>query len=387
MNKGTIIWCIILFMFAGKIMAQNKGSTSHDSLSFKGQLSAWEHYNPNNTLPLWSGVRYIPQLNYEIKSAKDRLIDFEASGNIYGNAGLNPFDTSSIDGDIKPYRLWARYSTRQFEFRAGLQKINFGSASLLRPLMWFDQIDPRDPLQLTDGVWGALARYYFLNNANVWLWALYGNKNPKGWEIIKSSKKIPELGGRFQIPVPKGEAAISYHHRSADSRESFIPFEFNYANIPENRIGIDVKFDLVIGCWFEASWINRSKNIGNFTNQEIFNLGADYTFNLGNGLNVIFEQLLAAYDEKAFKFDQTISFSMLNTSYPLGLFDRINLIVYYDWKNNSAYNFVNWQKQFNKISLYLMGYINPKNYSIPTQGAAEKLYAGSGLQLMFVYNH
>ena len=60
----------------------------------------------------------------------------------------------------------------------GLQKINFGSATMLRPLMWFDQVDPRDPLQLTDGVWGVLGRYYFLNNANIWLWGLYGNKNP-----------------------------------------------------------------------------------------------------------------------------------------------------------------------------------------------------------------
>jgi hypothetical protein len=385
-NRILIIWSLLLFIFTGKINAQDEVSKSHDSLTFKGQLSAWEHYNPINVLPFWSGVRYIPQLNYEIKPAENRLIDFETSANIYGNAGLKPFDTTSINGDIKPYRMWARYSTRQFEFRAGLQKINFGSATLLRPLMWFDQIDPRDPLQLTDGVWGALARYYFLNNANAWLWVLYGNKNPKGWEIIKTSKNIPEVGGRFQTPVPKGEAAISYHHRSADSSDLSFP-DYQYANIPENRIGFDVKFDLAIGCWLEASWINRSKDIGNITNQEILNLGADYTFNVGNGLNIIFEQLLAANDEKAFEFDQTISFSLLNMNYPIGLFDNINVIIYYDWKNNATYNFINWQKQFNKISLYFMGYINPKNYIIPMQGATEKLYAGSGVQVMFVYNH
>jgi len=56
--------------------------------------------------------------------------------------------------------MWIRLSTKQFELRAGLQKINFGSATLLRPLMWFDKIDPRDPLQLTDGVYALLARYY-----------------------------------------------------------------------------------------------------------------------------------------------------------------------------------------------------------------------------------
>ena len=70
----------------------------------------------------------------------------------------------------------------------GLQKINFGSAVLLRPLMWFDSLDPRDPLQLTDGVYAVLLRYYFPNNANLWAWALYGNDSPKGWESAATAE-------------------------------------------------------------------------------------------------------------------------------------------------------------------------------------------------------
>jgi len=58
-----------------------------------------------------------------------------------------------------------------------LQKINFGSATLFRLLMWFDRIDPRDPLKLTDGVYGLLLRYYFHNNTNIWLWGLYSITN------------------------------------------------------------------------------------------------------------------------------------------------------------------------------------------------------------------
>jgi len=268
----------------------------------------------------------------------------------------------------------------------GLQKINFGSASLLKPLMWFDQIDPRDPLKLTDGVWSALARYYFLNNANIWLWTLYGNKNLKGWEMLKTNQNYPEIGGRFQTPVPRGEAGISYHYRIAESRD-FPTTEFQYDKVPENRIGLDAKFDYIVGLWFEASWVNKSKDMGIYTNQEIFNIGTDYTFGLGNGLSVIFEQLLAASDKKAFTFDQTTTFSMLNMNYNIGLFDNISAIIYYDCMNNKVYNFVNWQKQFNKWSLYLMGYANPKDYNIPTQGADESLYGGLGVQLMFVYNH
>lgn len=379
MKKGICISLFFILVFAKLINAQ-------DTLVFKGQLSGWLQYNSENELHVWGGGRYIPQLNYTYSLKNDHQFDLEASANLFGNLGTNFSDSLFTDSQMKPYRIWMRYSARQFEFRVGLQKINFGSASLLRPLMWFDQIDPRDPLKLTDGVWGALARYYFLNNANVWIWGLYGNEKPKGWEAIKSNTTIPEFGGRIQFPMSRGEAAFSYHHRVADSRAMDDSLH-QYAKIPENRIGFDAKFDRIIGCWLEASWINKSKNMGMLTNQEILNLGMDYTFGLGKGLNVTFEQLFAAYDEKAFEFNRTISFSLLNLNYPVGLFDNISLIVYYDWTNKAAYNFINWQKQFNNVSFYVMGYVNPLKYNIPTQESRQNLYAGSGIQLMLVYNY
>jgi len=369
----------ILMLFISEIQSQ-------DFLNFKGQLSAYSHFNPNNNYLWWNGGRYIPEAHFEVPVTDDRLFDFETSANIYGNFGLKNFNNTASNGKIKPYRLWTRYSTSQFELRAGLQKINFGSASILRPLMWFDQVDPRDPLQLTDGVWGLLGRYYFLNNATVWLWTLYGNKNLKGWEAVNTNQSVPEVGGRFQYPVSTGEAALSYHYRVADSR-ALSETELQFEKIPEHRIGFDAKFDWVVGCWMEASWKNMGENLGMFTNQEILNLGVDYTFGLGNGLTVIYEQLLASYDEKAFSFDEPVAFSLMSVSYPVGLFDNLSLIVYFDWRNNAAYNFINWQKQFNKITLYMMGHVNPKNYYIPTQRATENLFAGTGIQLMFVFNH
>ena len=367
-------------------LAQEQKTELKDSLLFKGQLSAWSHFNGNNTLPLWNGARYISQANYEINTRNSQLIDFEASVNAYGSLGFNPFDSISTSGKIKPYRLWARFSTHQLEIRAGLQKINFGSASLLRPLMWFDQVDPRDPLRLTDGVWGILCRYYFLNNANIWLWGLYGNNNPKGWEVTSTAKNIPEFGGRAQFPVPKGEAAFSYHHRMIKEDGTY-NVSGKTPTIPENRFAFDTKLDVTIGIWLEAAWINQKETVEAFRNQEIINLGMDYTFGIGNGLTTTFEQLIASYDEEPFNFENMVTFTLLNLTYPVGLFDNLSAIVYYDWTNNSAYNFVNWQKQFNKISLYFMGYINPKKYNIPTQGAGEILFAGSGIQVMLVFNH
>ncbi len=42
-----------------------------------------------------------------------------------------------------------------------------------------------------------------------------------------------------------------------------------YEQVQENRIGIDTRVDVVIGAWFEGSWINNNMDLGNFTNQEL----------------------------------------------------------------------------------------------------------------------
>ena len=206
------------------------------------------------------------------------------------------------------------------------------------------------------------------------------------WEFAGTNRRFPEFGGRIQLPVPAGEAAISYHHRIADTRDAggIIP---SFSEINENRIGFDIKLDLVAGVWFEGTWVTKNKELGIYKNQEILNAGLDYTFNLGNGLYAVYEQLIASYDEMAFNFQNTSLFSLFSLAYPVGLFDNVSGIVYYDWKNKNVYNFLSWQKQFNNISLYFMGYWNPRNYKIPTQGSDQNIFAGKGIQIMLVVNH
>jgi len=379
------ILCLVLVSWQS-VFAQKNSPEGNDSLLFQGQLSAWGHYNANNSYPFAIGGRYLPQLNYQIELPKSRLIDFEASANLYGDAGFKSFESVYTNGKIKPYRAWVRYSSHQFEIRVGLQKINFGSATLLRPLMWFDRIDARDPLRLTNGVYAALARYYFLNNINLWVWALYGNNHTKGWEIIKTNANYPELGGHFQWPVPKGEAALSFNHRIADSRElnGEIPI---YDKISENKIGFDTKLDLGFGCWFEGSWVSKNKDLGKFTNQEMINLGIDYTLGIGNGLNINLEHLIASYDKHAFAFANATNFTGLSANYPIGIIDNLQTIIYYDWSNKSLYSFVNWYRQYDAIRLYFMAYWNPVNYQINFPLKSGNLYAGKGIQIMIVFNH
>ncbi len=93
------------------------------------------------------------------------------------------------------------------------------------------------------------------------LWSLYGNEDPRGWDFAGTAQGIPEFGGRFQSPIPAGEVAISYHHRVSDTREvnGGLP---EYPKVRENRIGFDARFDLVVGTWLEASWINSNEDLG-----------------------------------------------------------------------------------------------------------------------------
>lgn len=372
------IWCLLLT----RVLAQSDTSSVH--YSWEGQASAFLLFNPDNQLNTWLGARYIPAFNLQKKLKKKHLLDLEVSANLSGSFGWQPFDSTFTDGSLRAYRAWVRYSNQQMEWRLGLQKINFGSASILRPLMWFDQIDPRDPLQITDGVWGLLGRYYFLNNANLWVWGLYGNDNIRGWEVIPANANIPEFGARFQFPVKFGEVGLSFHHRNADVSKIGA---FDFEDTAENKMALDGKWDLVVGFWIEGSWVRKTRDLGLLTNQTVLNLGADYTFGLGGALTVVAEQLFFSFDEKPFAFVNRTAFTALSMTYPLGLFDNLTAIIYYDWTNDKLFNFLQWQHSFPAWSLHVMGFWNPADDRLPQQGNVENLFGGKGIQVLAVYNH
>jgi hypothetical protein len=289
-------------------------------------------------------------------------------------------DSIDTEWRVKPYRLWARVSLSRCEARVGLQKVNFGSATMLRPLQWFDRIDPRDPLAMTDGVYGFLTRYCFQNNANIWAWGLLGNSVPKGWEAIGSRRWTPEPGARVQIPTPRGEVAATYHHRRA---ELSTPFP---VAIDEDRVGLDGKWDVGIGCWFEAVLARQVARslLTVETWQRMATVGLDYTFGIGSGLGVVAEHMLAGSADEPFGRDTDAQFSALAVSYPLGLLDNLRAIVYFDWTNRDPYSFLGWQRTTDNWIFSLSAFANPDRPAATgrTGGAA-----GKGVRLEVVFNH
>jgi hypothetical protein len=356
------------------------------ALDFSGMLAAWASGHIAEPVDPALGLRYVPGLKLERSLGRGSSLSFDVTLNMFGTVAFPSGEDAQTDARAKFYRGWVRFATPRFEARFGLQKINFGSASLLRPLMWFDRIDPRDPLQITDGVSGLLLKYTFQNNTNIWLWGLYGNDEAKGWESYPTEKKAPEFGGRLQLPVPKGEVGFSYHHRRMDpgAGAAAIP---GASPVPENRIAFDGKWDLGIGIWVEGALIKADSSALPLPVQRTLTLGVDYTFGIGRGLHVLAEQFFLQNSRTAFGAGQGSKLSALSLNYPLGILDTLAGIFYYDWVNNKFYRFLSLQRTYDHWSLYVIGFWNPESFGIYANGSRESSFGGKGIQIMVVFNH
>ncbi len=356
-------------------------SANGQSLSLSGQASLWTSATPDNSPSSQSGLRYIPGVTFSKPVTPELSTEIDLSLNGYALHRAGNEQHPDYEANLKLYRASIRLSSDEFELRGGLQKISFGSATLLRPLMWFDRVDPRDPLQLTDGVYGLLARYYFLNNANVWLWGLYGNNDTKGWELAPTARHSAEYGGRVQVPLWTGEAGLSYHHRQT------VYSGPNSPRAPEDRIAVDGKWDIGIGAWFEAVLVRTRNPVVEIPDQKLWTVGADYTFDIGNGLTALTEYF--GYDNPPLPTGQGAGrqLSALSLAYPVGMLDRISVIVYHDWTAHEWYRLATWQRTYDNWIIYLIGFWNPPQVVLFGTSANATAFAGTGVQLMLVFNH
>lgn len=380
-------YCYLFVLFWGicLLYPQDSRAFEHD---IRGQVSGWATGNRGKKLISLGGLRYIPDVFVEKTLTDNLFIDAEVSLNTYVNVNFNDWDNPETDSDLKAYRAWGRFATNQFEARVGLQKINFGQAMLFRPLMWFDSIDPCDPLKLTDGVYSLLMRYNFQNNANIWLWGLYDNNDLKGWETTPTEDSGIEIGGRFQAPVFTGEAGITYHRRKTDFSGITSQSSALYKNIvAENRFAVDCKFVVTIGLWFEGTIIHSDTNIPFMKYQRMWTFGADYTFGMGNGINVLTEFFDSKNSDDIFGAGNGIQFSGSSINYPIGILDQLSGITYYDWTNHDNYILLNWQRTYDNWILHLLGFFNPETARLNQTQTVSNAFSGNGFQIMVVYNH
>lgn len=377
-----------LFLFASVFVAELKAENDSINVQLNGQVVTWSTFQFENPLVVQPGGRFVPSLTGKWNVSDRSFFDFETSLNINGNISFEDWEYNSVNGQIKPYRAWARYTNERVELRAGLQKINFGVAKMFRPLMWFDGMDVRDPLQLTDGVYGILGKYFFENNANIWAWALIGNKKTKGWELSATEQWKPEIGTRVEMPVLYGEMALSTNHRKAHAINSLSSAWNDYQLLNESRIGLDGKWDVGAGVWFESSTtITQENNILIPRFQDMWNVGMDYTFPIGSGLGVTVEYLRYHAGNKFFVDGITLNLLGSMLTYPLGIMDNLSLMLFYIPGQNMLFNYASWSRTYDKWSIYAIGFWNPANAQMLSfQANSKNIFSGKGVQIMVSYN-
>jgi len=350
------------------------GVCKSQGFNFNGQISSWgTGIRYQNEWDGNTGIRYIPQFNYSYLIDTNDFLNTEVLFNTY-------YETNFISDNyaFKPYRLILRYTTEQTETQLGLQKINFGPAQLLRPLMWFDRIDPRDPLKLTDGVYALRYKYSFLNNSLLWLWCLYGNNENKGYELLPTEKNTPEFGGRFQLPAIDGEIAATFHTRKVDATVYYYR---------ENLYALDGRWDIGIGIWFESAWQQNISNMAVYKWSRMTTIGADFTIPEGNGIYIMAEHMNTSVANSFWHTDQNRQLSAMMITYSFDVFNNIMLQEYYEWHNKNLYQYLQFQRTYDNFIINFALFHYPENGGNLFLNDKNYLLAGYGLQLMLIFNY
>ncbi len=381
--RARLEWSLIVVCVAAPRAAWSQQA------ALNGQVSALANVRPDSAFVSEMGLRYIPELTAQGPVSRSDSLALDLSLNGVLLETVQSGSPAQLAALLELYRAWLRFAAHRFETRVGLQKITFGSATLFRPLMWFDRVDPRDPLQVTDGVAGVLARYYFANNANIWAWGLYGNSTPTGWESSPTVHGTVEFGGRVQAPVPAGEIGATFDRRNADLGALVAG-----AAAPEDRFGLDGKWNLGVGLWGEAALVRDETHLLRTQYQRYATVGADYTIPLGNGVYALTETARFDAPNVPFGSGSGAVFSGLLLNYSIGVVDRLSGIVYSDWQAHQWYRILTWQRTYDMWTFYLLAFWNPAQpiglgtpplaFGTQPQSSA---FAGRGFQVMAAFNY
>jgi len=329
-------------------------------------------------------IGYIPTLSVYPEYSLLNGIDFEAALNL--NAQFDGFFGSGNNGSEESsgfHRLWVRYGSESVEFRYGLQKMAFGPGLILRPLRWFDSLDPKDPTGQTDAVTSARFRYFGKHDITYW-----------GWAVHPDNSDLFSPGGRIELPVPVvGELGLTYHHRpgyEGDKIPDNSGMPFVDPSSQEDRYGIDLRADAVIGLWAEAVAAKSSGGDPFYRiDHSVYMVGGDYTLPIGSGLYLLAEHMFDRVDSTFLKTQINREFTAFMLNYPIGIFDQVALIFEYDWDGERMFNFLRISRTYDNLTLNLILFGNPKRAKfseVELSGAGDSGF-GTGFQIVLVYNH
>jgi len=257
---------------------------------------------------------------------------------------INYISGSDDNFDYETFRFWGRISRENWFIRVGRQKINFGPATFLRPLQWFDTINPLDPLKQSFGIDAALARYY-LGTANFWLWATEQQSLYQQDSTFKNDNL--NYGLRIENSLTYCDAAVSANFRNTDSTGL------------ESKLGIDARWDNILGYWVEASIVNYS-DPQKLEWDKHLSLGADYTLGIGNGIYSIIEFMNhTESDNTILDSYSDFCYTALSLNYPVSILSNLNYSCLTNWKYE--YNLYNLTMDFSTDYFRFIPYLSWSN--------------------------
>jgi len=359
-------------------------------MSFQGEIRSWAAAEAEPAEKRELGLRYLPRIAFSSKLGGEWRADGELTGNLYGHMVAEGDEAAATDQTAKTYRAWARLYTDRSGIRLGLQEISFGPGKILRSLRWFDQKDSRDPTEFSDGVNALLFRHYFRNNASIWVWEMAGNENPMGISLLRTADGTLESGGRLQLPLGSGEIGLSAHTRQADAGVISGYSGTRNDRLSENRIGMDLSWDLGVGVYLETTRLQLAENGLIPERQWFLTLGADYTFAVGDGLGTVVEVMgVDLQYEDSHRDGGTVWLASASGQLPLNLMDSLQLMLFHNFESEGTMLQGSWQRTTDNWILSLIAYSSRMN----SGGTASEPYgvtgsAGQeGIRVMFQYNH
>jgi hypothetical protein len=349
---------------------------------FLGELSLSTTANSTEGENVYIITRYLPAFEIQKSLNSSWDYDLEVRWQLNWGSTLDTLDFSESSFNMDPYRIALNLQSSHSEYIIGLQKINFGPARILRPLMWFDALDPTDPLELTSGVTGLSATYHYDFGWSSQAWILLAD-DPIGWEVFPDKSGTVETGGRINIPSNQGQIGVSTHFRIAD----IDTFYSDDLDLYEGRIGLDGFWDVGIGLWVESVYKHQELSTEPFLEQIQATLGADYTIWVGNGLHLMAEHMVVNTWNSPLIEDQTLQLTTAMLSYSPTMFDQMSLLVLMNWENETPLAYLSWGRTYDNFRFSAGAFYTKLDETQSNTSAFSSDFSGKGIQLTVAYNH
>ncbi len=257
---------------------------------------------------LWEGEKSV--IDFEF------VLDFLYTGGIREQAGL----AEEYDAEI--FRGWLRWEKENIKVRAGRQQILFGSGSLFRPLGFFDTRIISGVIPLTRGVDGARATYFPGPTSLV-----------EGWAVPAKTgeRAIWGLRGERQLGLLEVGGVVQYHPKT---KLGFL----NSSQLELFQFGYHIKGEKVVGFWNESRIDVEQDKPGKPLRFDSV-VGTDYTFDVGQGLHVLFEYFVRAQEPgftlEDIKRERTQHFLGMQLDQPVGIDIVWRFFGFYDLRDRS----------------------------------------------------